>query len=598
MTQVTRRAAATALAGLAASPLWARAQGREPAPPAWAGDVVNRVQKAIAEFDAPGAAVAIVADGRVVLAQGFGVRERGASAGVNADTQFVIASCTKAFTSAGLGILADAGTLTLDQPLRELMADFQLMDPVAGAGAGARDLLCHRTGLPRHDMVWYDNNAMSRADLVRRLRHLEPSAPFRARHQYNNLMYLTAGRLAEVVSGQSWEDFTRVHLLRPLGMNRTVFSVADMARDTNAARAHERRRGVVAVSPYRNVDVLGPAGALNSTARDIARWMLLHLNGGEIDGRRLIARDTLEQMHRPHLPLGQPSLSPDISDTLVGLGWRTDQYRGRRRVHHGGALDGFRAMVQLFPDARAGVAVFVNVAPSELPEMICRTVADRALGLEPRDWLGDALTRAKAGEEADAAARARKGEQRRINAPLTHPLSAYAGTYNHPGYGRLTVAVAGEGLKVSYNAFSADLTHWHFDTFNGAANASRDDTFEDVRFQFETDFDGRVAAVSAPLEPTVKAIRFTRVAEATWYDETLRARAVGDYMLAGRRWRVTRIGEHLYLQPPGNPPAKLELDIEPGFFVLASNRFVRVRFTAAGADLIQNDGIYQLTRMT
>jgi CubicO group peptidase (beta-lactamase class C family) len=597
MTQVTRRAAATAMAGLAAAPLMAHAQGREPAPPAWLGDAVNRIQKALADFSAPGAGVAIVAEGRVVLAQGFGVRALGGQAPVNADTQFVIASCTKAFTAAGLSVLADAGALTLDQPLRELMADFQLMDPAAGAGAAARDLLCHRTGLPRHDMVWYDNNALSRADLVRRLRHLEPTAPFRVRHQYNNLMYITAGRLAEVVSGQSWEDFTRVQLLRPLGMNRTVFSVADMARDPNAAKPHERRRGVVEGVPYRNVDVLGPAGAINSTPRDIARWMLLHLNGGEIEGRRLLARDTLEQMHRPHIPIGQPSLSADISDTLIGLGWRTDQYRGRRRVHHGGALDGFRAMVQLFPDQRAGVAVFLNVAPSELPEMICRTVADRALSLEPRDWLGDALTRAKAGEEADTFARARKGELRRANAPLSQPLSAYAGAYEHPGYGRLTITQAGDKLSVGYNAFTIDLSHWHFDTFNGAANASRDDTFDDIRFQFETDLDGRIAAVSAPLEPTVKAIRFTRVPQAGWFDENVRARAVGDYQMAGRRWRVTRIANQLYLQPPGNPPAKLELDIEPGFFVLASNRFVRVRFTAAGMDLIQTDGIYQLSRM-
>jgi CubicO group peptidase (beta-lactamase class C family) len=539
--------------------------------------------------------VAIVADGRIVLAEGFGVRDHVRGGAVTADTQFAIASCTKAFTAAGIGLLADAGALSLDQPVRELMSDFVLMDTAASAGAAPRDLLCHRTGLPRHDMLWYVDSGMSRGDLIGRLRHLEPSAPFRARYQYNNLMLMSAGRLVEVVGGKSWEDFTRARLLQPLGMNRTVFSVAAMAKDANAASAHKRRDGKIERVPYRNVDVLGPAGAINSTARDMARWIAMQVNGGEVDGRRLLSRDVIEQMHRPAMPLGTPG-SADYSDPMVGLGWRTDYYRGQRRVHHGGALDGFRASVQLYPDRKFGVCAFVNAAPSELADMICRTVSDAALGLEPRPWLGDAAKRLRTAQEDDGAAKARMAELRVAKTGPTHPLSDYAGEYLHPGYGALTVLSSESGLKARYGAIGADLQHWHFDTFNAVMDESRDDTLQNIRFTFETDSDGRIAAVSTPFETSVAPIRFVRAPATAWADAAFRQSVTGEYVLSGRRWRVTLIGEHLFLQAPGASPARLDHDIEERFFVLSTNRTTRVRFVEGGLDIIESDGIYRLTR--
>jgi CubicO group peptidase (beta-lactamase class C family) len=596
MTRPLIKAAFAAVLALATPlPALAQAPAAQAAPDERVSAMRADILAALQALEVPGAAVAVVKDDQVLLVDGFGVRELGKPEPVTADTQFVMASTTKAFATFGLGLLADEGKLDFDTPVRTYIPEFTLADPIVGAQVTPRDMVTHRTGLPRHDLVWYDNNTISRQDVIARLRYLELSAPLREKYQYNNLMFISAGRLLERVSGQSWEDFTRARIFAPLGMTRSNFSVRDMAADANHASPHQRRDGKTATSDFRNADMLGPAGSMNSTARDLSQWLRVQLNGGMLGDTRIIGAETLAQMHRPQMSEGVSSSNPDIGDPAYGMGWRVDTYRGLKRVHHAGALDGFRASVMLFPQKRVGVVTLVNVGPSEAANLINLTLADRLLELPPRPWAADAAKRRSTSEALDVEAKKRLQELKKRNAPPSHPLADYVGAYDHPAYGRLTIKQEKGRLWAHINTYRAPLEHWHYDIFR-SLNDGLDDTLENDRFSFETDIHGRIASFTVGIEPRVAPIRFKRAPDESWFTDKLRADAAGTYLLNRSRWVVTEAGGKLFAQAPGAAPALLELDIEPGVFVLSSNRAVRVRFQNGGMDLLQLDGIYSLKR--
>ncbi|MBM3297809.1 MAG: beta-lactamase family protein, partial [Candidatus Aminicenantes bacterium] len=251
------------------------------------------VARGLKELNVPGVAVAVVRDGRVVLAKGYGYRDAERQAPMTADTLLAIGSSSKAFTTFALGVLVDRGLVEWDKPVRAAIPWFKLRDPLAGERLTPRDLVTHRSGLPRHDLVWYNNAGVSREEFVRRLEHLEPTADLRTRFQYNNLMFLTAGYLVETLTGKSWEDSIRDVVFAPLGMGRSNFSVEDSKKDADHALPYVFRDKKIAVIPFRNIDVVGPAGSINSSVNEMSRWLLVHLGGGRIDGRAVLNAQTL-----------------------------------------------------------------------------------------------------------------------------------------------------------------------------------------------------------------------------------------------------------------------------------------------------------------
>ena len=251
-------------------------------------------------WNVPGLAVAIVQDGEVVLAKGYGVRDVAGNLPVTPDTLFAIGSSTKAFTVMSLAVLVDDGKLDWDTPVQAYLPRFALQDECASAGMTPRDLVTHRSGLPRHDLVWY-NAPLTRAELFERLRYLEPNAGFRSKWQYQNLMFLTAGYLAGEVSGRSWEDLVRARIFDPLGMTSSNFSVLESRKTADFAKPYTRKEKKTSEIPFRNIDVVGPAGSINSNLNDMARWLKLQLSDGSLGGRRVVGAANLEQMHEPQM---------------------------------------------------------------------------------------------------------------------------------------------------------------------------------------------------------------------------------------------------------------------------------------------------------
>ena len=237
------------------------------------------VARVLKEFQVPGIAVAIVKDGKVVLAKGYGVRKLGESAPVDAHTLFGIASNTKAFTSAALAMLVDEGKITWDDPVIKYIPAFQLYDPYVTREMTIRDLLTHRSGLGlgAGDLLWWPPTDYSRDEIIRRFRYVKPATSFRSRYAYDNVLYMVAGQIIPAVTGKSWDEFIRERIFKPIGMSESNTSVSAFRPGDNIAIPHAPVDGRIEAIKYINLDNVGPAGAINSNVTDLAKWVIVQL---------------------------------------------------------------------------------------------------------------------------------------------------------------------------------------------------------------------------------------------------------------------------------------------------------------------------------
>lgn len=438
-------------------------------------------------WNVPGLSVAVVKNDQVVYLKGFGVKELGKTDAVTPDTRFAIGSTTKAFTTAALAILVDDGKMQWDDPVRRHVPFFHLSDPLADTNVTMRDIVCHRTGLNRNDLLWF-NSPWTREEIIRKIGLVKLSKPFRSAYQYQNIMFLTAGFAVGRIAGGSWEDFVRARILEPLGMTNTDFSTVDVVRAADYSAPHQGLGKDVKVIPWRNIDNIGPAGSINSSARDLAKWVRMQLNEGEFEGRRIVSKKNLEETHTPQMVIRMDDDSRSLNDetfqTSYGLGWVIQDYRGKLMVSHGGAIDGFRAQITLLPKEKTGIVVLTNLGQINMAEALRMRITDSVLGLGPIEW--DAKYQ-KAQQTASDRQKKRVEEREKAHRKDTKPsreLEAYVGVYEEPAYGRAEVALAGGKLELKWSNWRSTLEHWHFDTFQ----AKGEDRLEgDVTFQLGAD---------------------------------------------------------------------------------------------------------------
>jgi CubicO group peptidase (beta-lactamase class C family) len=514
------------------------------------------VLEQLAAWEVPGCAVAAVQDGYVVLAAGWGQRDLDAKLPVTSDTLFAIGSTTKAFTAATVGALVDDGLLEWERPLRDYLPELRLYDPVVTDRLTVVDLLSHRSGLPRHDLVWIGHPDRSRAEMFRRLRFLPLSKDLRQAFQYCNLGYLVAGHAVEVLSGTRWEDFLRTRLLTPLGMDRSDLSVEDMTADPDHATAYERRQGVIVPVPQRPVTALAPAGAVNSCAADMVRWLLAQLGDGQVDGRVVMSSDTVARQHEPHIVVPEDRTFPASTRYAYGLGWLIGRYRDHRLLEHGGGIDGFQTECMLLPDDGIGVAVMTNTSSSAMAPVVAYRVLDELLGLEPVDWFSSFEPRFDA---IMAGAREARGARRVVpDAPPPRPLDAYAGEYEHPGYGTLTITIEDGTLRPRLGTLNLSLAHRHYETFDLEWHELGDQSHI-FPLMFLSDPDGDITALTVPFEPSVEPQRFGRLPDARAQDPEVLRLLCGTYAMGPIEVEVSLRGEHvLTVTAPGAPPFELQ----------------------------------------
>ncbi len=515
------------------------------------------IEQAIGDFNVPGLAIAIVAGGEVVYARGFGKRDLEGDLPMTADSLFAIGSTTKAMTATVLGMQVDEGMLEWDEPLMRYLPGFRLADAMITARITPRDLLTHRSGLPRHDLLWYNNNQGSRAELIERFADLELTADLREKFQYNNLLFMTAGHLAgRLDGGKTWEEVVRTRLFDPLEMTRSNFSVDVSQQDPDHALPYrENDDDEPERIPFRRIDLIGPAGSVNSSVNEMSRWLLFNLRQGKVGEKQLVQAATLADLQSPHMTIeGRPERT-DISASTYGMGWGIDTYRGHRRVGHGGGIDGFVTSVMLFPDDDLGLVAFTNRG-SGLSRLVNQTAADRILDLEPVDWIAEALERLKKGEAAAEEAEAKKDSVRVADTRPSHPIADYAGSYRDAGYGHLEIKVAdaaANALEMTMNGITTPLVHWHYDVWNGA-ESDDDPTFEDQKLLFRSNYEGQIHAVESPLELTAAPIVFDKQPDARLSDPAYLERFVGTYEGAtDQQARIALAGDRLTLHVQGQP---------------------------------------------
>ncbi|MBL8890813.1 MAG: serine hydrolase [Planctomycetaceae bacterium] len=433
---------------------------------------IDRLAESVrADWHVPGLSVAIVKDGELLFSKGYGVRELGSAAPVDADTLFVIASNSKAFVTASISILVSEGKLKWDDRAADYLPELRLNDPLATNEITIRDLVSHRSGLGTFsgDLLWYGTN-YSRAEILHRVRHLKPVSSFRNQYGYQNLMFIAAGQIVERVSGQSCSDFVQQRILEPIGMKRTTTSIRDF--DENVASPHNESGGSLRVLPHDDMDNCWGACGLNSSANDLSRWLRLQLARGEFAGHRILDREQVWQMWQPSIAMtvSEESMkfNPSRYFSAYGLGWGISSYQGRRVIGHGGGLDGMISQTAMMPEENLGVVVLTN-SESPVSTILRDSIFDILLDTpDKQDW-NAAYQQRYAQRQAEAQQQRAKWEAEKIsNAPHSLPIEKYCGTYRCPLYGDVTIELENGGLvlkMVPAPDFVADLVHRHYNCF-------------------------------------------------------------------------------------------------------------------------------------
>ena len=437
------------------------------APVARAGDpfagIDPYIGAALEKWQVPGLAIAVVKDGEVVLARGYGLCEIGTGRKVTADTAFNVASCEKSFVATCVGQLGDEGKLRWDDPVAKHLDGFELADAYLTEHATLRDLLCHRTGLRRADLLG-DGAGFETQGVLRRLKYIEPIAELRTKYIYNNHMYTVLGEVVARVSGKPYQQYVAEHILQPLEMRSSTFRAADLPPDRIAPRHWRSDAGIVA----------RPVGAgLHSTVRDMAHWLQLQLAEGKYGDRRLLQSETIREMHTMQfsIPVRSRRRHNIYSAQFLGsgLGWQIQDYRGHKIVSHGGS---WGAMVAMMPEKDVGIVVLSNLDLEYLASLLMYDVFDAYLVGPETTWSPDKWDATWLRNEPPGnayrprdEAKSRLEKLRMVDTTPSLPLEKYTGTFDSKLYGRLVVRRNGASLSVNFGEFTTEMSHWEDDSF-------------------------------------------------------------------------------------------------------------------------------------
>jgi CubicO group peptidase (beta-lactamase class C family) len=471
---LSRKGRILAVALLVLSTLAAAVPAKFPAPaPPDLDAYLARVMKA---FEVPGIGLAIVKDGKLVVAKGCGVRKLGEPTPVDGQTLFGIASNTKAFTATAIALLVEEGRLEWDAPVIRYLPWFQMWDPFVTRELTVRDLLVHRSGLGlgAGDLLWWPASTYDRKEIARRIRFIPPATSFRSAYAYDNVLYLIAGEVIEAVSGKIWEDFVVERILKKVGMTGSQVRHAAVAEGGNVAAPHASVEGVVRpVKPF-DSDNTNPAGGICSNAEDMAKWLIVQLNRGLLaDGTRLFSERSARQLTTlvTPMPSGEPPAELAAQRTNFrgyALGFEVHDYRGKKVVTHTGGLPGYLSEVTMVPELGLGVVVLTNQESGAAFISVTNRILDHYLGAAPMDWVDAYLKLMARGQAAYAEAGQKAAAGRDASSKPSLPLERYAGTYNDGWYGDIEIASENGRLIMRFTktpSLVGDLEHWQYDTF-------------------------------------------------------------------------------------------------------------------------------------
>ena len=507
-----------------------------------------------------GFAVAVVKGNEIIYSKGFGYRDYENKIPVDNNTLFAIGSSTKAFTSSILGQLRKEDKLSFDESPIKYVPDLKFFNDEMNNSIVIKDLMSHRTGLPRHDWSWYFFPTYDKDSLMRRIEFQEPFTGVRKQWYYNNFMFLTQGVIAERITGKSWEENMYERLLKPLKMTRSNLSIKELRKADNVALGYEIVDEKISNMDYYRIAGMSPAGSMNSSVNEMSNWLMTWLNKGKFEGNEIIPEAYINEAMSSQMVINgalPDDEFPDIHMATYGYGWMLSSYKGHYRVEHGGNIDGFSADVIFFPSDSIGIVVLANQNGSSVPSLVRNTIADRLINVERTDWIKRYEDR-KA-EQEDVEVESEDAPTQKKQAPQHQPKD-FTGFYENLGYGQFEIIVENDSLFAVLPLWKLYLEHKHFDIYNSykVTDEGIDISDEGLAFNFQIDNEGEIYNLKLKIEPTLQPLEFIRKPKTIDVEETTLQSYVGKYDLSGTILK-TYIKEKnsLYLFIKGQPEYEL-----------------------------------------
>jgi CubicO group peptidase (beta-lactamase class C family) len=515
--------------------------------------------KTLKDWNAPGIGVGIVVNDKLVFAKGYGYRDYEKKLPFTPRTMSPIASNTKLFTAVAAGMLVEEGKLTWDKPVRDSVPAIRFYNDQLNNSVTLRDMLSHRTGITRHDTIWYKSD-FTRKQLFEKLVYLEPEEPMRTTFLYNNLMFAAVGYLIELQSGKTWEQFVRERIFEPLAMNSTSYSIADMLRQPEFGVGFTERRDsfeIYRIPYYEDIAGVAPCGAIVSNIEDMSHWLIALMNDGKYKGNQVLPPEVLRATLQPAIALPNVGLETrgwtEILNAAYGMGRETASYRGHLITFHGGDLPGFHTQVSFMPQDHIGVIVFeIGNHSQPLYNIVSYNVYERLLGMDLTPWSERQLKIRLENKKAGTEARAKANEGRVPNTQASHPLQDYAGAYENPAYGVMNIGLKDNQLQFDFHKMRFPMTRFHYDRFNTPDDEQDGKWSVNFRTNPQGDIDQAVMSLDE-----AEAV-FTRKPETI--DPKLMAQMAGSYQTpSGSTFQITLTpGDGLSLVLPGQPVLPLK----------------------------------------
>ena len=431
------------------------------------------MEKVLKDWNAPAVGVGVVVGDKLVFAKGYGYRDYGRKLPFTPTTLCPIASNSKLFTAVAAGLLVDEGKLTWDKPVRESVPSIRFYNDQLDNTITLRDMLSHRTGITRHDLIWYKSD-FTRKQLFERLKYLEPSQPMRQIFLYNNMMYAGTGYIIQLQSGKTWEEFVRERIFTPLEMSSTGYSIGELKKQPDRGVPYTEKRDtseIYEIPYYEETEGMAPAGAIISNIQEMSHWLATLMNEGRYAGKQILPADVLKATLAPSIALpntmGEARGYWELLNPVYGMGRWTASYRGHQLAFHGGDINGFHSQISMMPQDHVGVIVFViGDHCAGLYNVVSYNVYERLLGMDQTPWSDRMLEARLKGKKAETEGRAKAGADQVKNTRPSHALADYAGEYEHPAYGVLKVGITDSPLQFDCHTLVFPLTHSPYDRFD------------------------------------------------------------------------------------------------------------------------------------
>jgi CubicO group peptidase (beta-lactamase class C family) len=516
------------------------------------------MEQLLKDWNTPGIGVGIVVNDKLVFAKGYGYRDYGRKVPFTPTTLCPIASNSKLFTAIAAGMLVEQGKLTWDKPVREAVPTIQFYNDQLNNNVTLRDMLSHRTGVTRHDLIWF-KSPFTRKELFEKLKYLEPQQPMRETFLYNNLMFSAVGYIIELQSGKTWEQYVRQNIFEPLDMTTTTYTISDMLKQPDHGVPYREKRDSFELYPipyYEDTEGVAPAGAIISNVSELSHWLVALMNDGKYNGKQVLPPEVLKATMQPAIglpnALGEALGYWEVLNPDYGMGRQTASYRGRLMTFHGGDLPGFHSQVSFLQNDKIGAIVLVigdHAAP--LYNVVSYNVYERLLGMEQTPWSERRLKIRLANKKAATEARAKAGGDRVPNTKPSHALADYAAEYENPAYGIVKIGLKSDQLDFNFHEFQYPLSHFHYDRFD----TPDDEQYGKFSVNFRTNPQGDISDAVMSLDEA--EVVFTRKPEAL--DLKFLEKLAGTYLTpANVKFEVVyQPGAGLSLVFPGGPPQKL-----------------------------------------